>query len=115
MRQEEYLKLHELLCYQARALSARKGHDYSGQADTLANLKRTAALGITSAPLGTLVRLGDKISRLVSLLRPGFEAQVTDETILDTHLDAINYCTLSYALLVDEGKVAMPSEESDEA
>lgn len=108
MEPERYLELHELMCDRARSLSERKGHDYSGEEDTLANLKRTEALGITSAPEGVLVRLGDKLSRLVELLQA--DPEVSDESRLDTVLDTINYANLLAALMVERGEMSIPPE-----
>jgi len=108
MKRDTYLKLHEMICHDARGLSARKGHDYSGDTDTLANLKRTEALEITSAPKGVLVRLGDKLSRAIELLDK--EAQVEDEKLLDTIEDGINYWILLAALLQEQGRVDVPPE-----
>lgn len=66
-----------------RQMRADKGHDYSGAADTLDNLREFGSLGI-------LVRIGDKFKRLKH-----FYSQKTlrtaDEKIIDTMDDLINY------------------------
>jgi len=101
MNIKELLELHNIMCDAARTLSKAKGADYSGSDDTLANLKRTEAMGIVPAIRGVLVRMCDKLSRLSQLTLPGAEAQVKDESIRDTLLDVINYAVLAQALRVD--------------
>lgn len=103
MTLKEYLTVQDSIFARAHDISKRKGHDYSGKADTLANLKRTAALGITSAERGVLVRMGDKLSRLVTLI-DGEPGQVKDESIQDTILDMVNYSCLLSALLQEKTK-----------
>jgi len=67
-------------------LLQKKGNDYAGAEDCLANLRRFGLLGI-------IVRLSDKISRLENLAKGG-ELQVKDESIADTLTDIANYCYL---------------------
>lgn len=77
------------------ALAKRKNHDYAGDDDPLANFRECEKIGI-SVPQGIMVRLTDKIARLQRLLTT--EAAVTDETVHDTIMDAINYLAiLDYA------------------
>ena len=69
-------------------LLKRKGHDYAGQQDALANLKRFGALGI-------IVRLSDKFSRLENLYKTkSCGVVVKDESLVDTIRDARNYLFL---------------------
>ena len=55
----------------------------------------------TYGPIGVLVRLGDKISRLLSVTKSGINL-VKDEKIRDTLLDLHNYSAMAIMLL-DEG------------
>lgn len=96
-----WLALHRELCDEARALSERKGHDYSGVADTLKNLKVSAAFGHVSPEHGVLVRIGDKVARLWELTAAGAHGQVKDESVRDTVLDLLNYACLLCALIQD--------------
>lgn len=87
------------------ALIEKKGHDYNRQqqndGDTLFNLKVAALLGIVPTPeRGILVRLSDKFMRLISLMQPGVEPSVSNESVRDTVRDFHNY--LDYALLLWE-------------
>jgi hypothetical protein len=78
------------------ALIDKKGADYNRDqqmsGDTLFNLRVAEILNITpSAEEGILVRLSDKFMRLISLTKPGREAAVKDESVLDTIVDIHNY------------------------
>ena len=110
-----YLEIHESLCQEARALSARKGHDYSGEEDTLRNLKACELLGLCPAEEGVLLRMQDKMSRLITLLPnattprqsathtpPMVTAPMVTESIKDTILDLLNYCVLLWALMYEQ-------------
>lgn len=58
-----------------------------------------------------VVRISDKLSRLVSLLKNG-EAQVNDESLLDTIGDAVTYLVMLVAeLLVEPGDAGKTEEE----
>ena len=78
------------------SLIDRKGADYNRDqqqaGDTLFNLRVAEVLGIVpSAEEGILVRLSDKFMRLISLAKPGRDAAVSDESVLDTIADIHNY------------------------
>lgn len=78
------------------SLIDRKGADYNrdqqAAGDTLFNLRVAEVLGIVpSTEEGILVRLSDKFMRLISLAKPGRDAAVSDESVLDTIADIHNY------------------------
>tara|TARA_B100000029_G_C16809468_1_gene679868 strand:+ start:214 stop:486 length:273 start_codon:yes stop_codon:yes gene_type:complete len=52
----------------------------------------------TYGPIGTIVRIGDKISRLISVTKNGINL-VKDEKIRDTLLDLHNYSAMAILLL----------------
>lgn len=68
-------------------LQDKKGQDYGEDQNGLKNLERRGVQGV-------LMRMGDKMSRLESLLAPDRIAQVSDESVDDTCLDLSNYCKL---------------------
>lgn len=78
-------------------LLKRKGADYNRDqqeaGDTLFNLRVAELLGVVgTTEQGILVRLSDKLMRLISLTKSaGIEAQVKDESVLDTIEDVHNY------------------------
>lgn len=77
------------------ALIRHKGADYNRdqqEGDTLFNLRVCEIMGVVgSTEEGILVRLSDKFMRLISLTKPGREAAVKDESVLDTIRDIHNY------------------------
>lgn len=92
----ELYALHAKLCSEAFDVMKRKNHDYSA-GDPLSNFFLSEALGTCTAANGIINRLGDKLSRLVSVLGKG-EAQVKDESVDDTIVDIINYAVLLRAV-----------------
>lgn len=93
---DEVLKFREERFTSSMDLIKRKGADYNRDqqeaGDTLFNLKVCEILGIVpSTEEGILVRLSDKLMRLISLTKPGREAAVKDESVLDTINDIHNY------------------------
>lgn len=102
---EQVVEFKERLHRDSTALIQSKGHDYSrkqqGTGDTLFNLRVAEILGIVpTAEQGILVRLSDKLMRLISLMSPGVTAQVKNESLRDTVMDIYNYA--AYALLLWE-------------
>lgn len=107
---QEVLEYRKRLNDDAVALIEKKGHDYArayqeNGGDTLFNLRVAEILKIVpTAESGVLVRLSDKFMRLVSLMAPGVEASVSDESLRDTVMDIHNYS--SYALQLWEERKA---------
>jgi len=101
---EELLELHSKLCQQARSLMEAKNHDYSGgrdKSDPFLNFTRVEKLGITDTKTGFMVRMTDKISRLITFIHNG-TFHTKDEALLDTILDLINYSILLYSYAQNE-------------
>lgn len=97
------LTLHTRITAAARDLMLRKNHDYtSGSVDPLANFRYAELLNV---PLrrGILIRIFDKIKRLVTFIEVGI-ALVCTEKVEDTVIDAINYLVLwLYSYQEDKG------------
>ena len=74
----------------------RKNHDYtSSGTDPFDNFNAVEQLGICSSETGILVRMTDKIKRIISLLEKGEGgAMVKDESIEDTMVDLANYAII---------------------
>lgn len=81
----------------ARAIVGPKRTDYSGQTDPYANFRKSVQLGVEPWR-GALVRLTDKISRIVSIMEHGGTGSVKDEALIDTFADALNYVAISGGL-----------------
>jgi hypothetical protein len=84
-REEQMIKVHE----EAFSLFQKKNKDYG---DAFAKY----------GPVGVLIRMGDKISRLQSVSKSGI-VLVNDEKIRDTLIDLHNYAAMG-VMLLDEGK-----------
>jgi|GEM_PF-1796421 len=81
---------------QCLAISRRKNADYATDSDPLANFRACQQFGVPLTK-GIMVRLSDKFARIGNLLDR--EAQVKDEAIADSIMDAIDYLAiLLYAL-----------------
>ena len=99
MNRSRLLAMHRELCEEARGLSERKNHDYSGGKDDslpFLNFTRCESMGICKTEAGILVRMTDKMSRLSTFVTTG-EFKVKDEALRDTILDMINYAIILYA------------------
>ncbi len=99
MNREDLLAMHGKLCQEARALMEAKNHDYSGgkdSSDPFLNFTRVERLGITDTKTGFMVRMTDKLSRLITFVHNG-SFKTKDEALKDTILDLINYCILLYS------------------
>ena len=104
MNRDELLNIHDKLCASAWSLMKRKNHDYSGGEDdqqAFLNFTRVESLGITDTTTGFLVRMTDKISRLITFSKNG-KFEVADEALKDTIIDLINYSILLYAYNTDK-------------
>lgn len=107
---EAVKKFRQEMFESSMALVEKKGADYNREqqlaGDTLFNLKVAEVLGIVpTAERGILVRLSDKFMRLISLMQPGVEAEVKDESVRDTVRDVHNY--IDYALMIWEERRAV--------
>jgi len=95
------LNLHRELTEEARSLSERKNHDYSGGKDSthpFLNFTRCESMGVCATEAGIMVRLTDKMSRLSTFITTG-SFKVKDEALRDTILDVINYVIILYAYI----------------
>lgn len=93
---EEVLKYRAEMFEKSSSLIKKKGADYNrdqqNSGDTLYNLRVCEILGIVpSTEEGILVRLSDKLMRLISLTKPGRKAAVSNESVEDTIADIHNY------------------------
>lgn len=77
----------------------RKNSDYANENDPLYNFNFCQRVGVAPAR-GILVRLTDKLSRISNLLDR--EAQVKDESIIDSIEDAINYLAILKEVVIDD-------------
>lgn len=78
----------------------RKNKDYGGKdSDPYANFRKSTVVGV-SVEKGILVRMLDKISRISTLLEN--EVMVSDEKIIDTCDDLINYTAILKSYILEQ-------------
>lgn len=80
-----------------------KAHDYSGSQDCNRNIKACEVMGICSAETGLLIRMQDKLQRLVTLSTA--KAKVTTESKEDTLGDLRNYAAIYIHLMRDANAI----------
>lgn len=103
MTAEEALRYQKELFDDCIEIVQRKRVDYSGGDDPFRNFRSSEVLTGVPTWQGVLVRLGDKFSRLRSILERGGAIMVKDETLRDTICDTVNYiCILG--CLIEEMK-----------
>lgn len=111
MNTEELLKYHSELCTKARQIMAAKNHDYSGASGMtpFANFEVAEKLSITSTEAGFLLRITDKLMRLITFVNSG-ELKVKESTE-DACLDVINYMILMAAYLKQKELLRPPKTD----
>lgn len=100
---DKLFRLHREMSAKALAVMEAKNADYtnSNASDPLANFRIAVAQGhVKSAAASVFVRLGDKFTRISTLLQN--PAKVKSESIYDTIEDAQNYLVLLRFALEEE-------------
>lgn len=113
---EELFKLHDSLCFKAKATMVEKNHDYStghSEGDVFANFRNSPAYADVEPEQGILLRIGDKIARVKTWLKAG-TLLVKDEGLDNVFQDMINY-TILLAGMIEEKKKNQASTSSVEA
>lgn len=72
-------------------LMKKKNKDYATATDAFANFRLSEMVGV-SPERAILVRVADKLARISNLL--GKENDVTDESMMDTIVDILNYLAI---------------------
>lgn len=80
---------------------ASKNQDYAKDEDAFANFKMASLVGVDDRS-AVLVRISDKLARVVNLLDK--ENVVKDETIEDTIVDCINYLAILLCMIEERKK-----------
>lgn len=107
---EEYIQFHKEFCDKMVEVTRRKNADYAGHGnnDPFANFRVVENINITSAEIGFLTRMTDKLSRITTFVHKG-ELLVKDESVEDTLLDLANYSALLAGYIRDKKEKAMGS------
>ena len=85
-----------------RELMMKKSADYSGAQDCNKNIKACEVMGITDKYTGLLIRMFDKMQRIVTLSKQ--DAQVVDESKKDTLHDLRNYAAIYIDLMEEDAE-----------
>ncbi len=103
MNRDQLIEHHEELCEEARSLMRIKNHDYAGKdAETpWMNFQRSEIMGLCKTEQAFMVRILDKISRLITYTTSG-ELKVKGEGVKDSIVDIINYMVLFSAFIDDK-------------
>jgi hypothetical protein len=105
---DELLALHDKLCAEAKEIMKVKNQDYTaGSGDPFANFRGASMFGIEPEQ-GLILRMQDKLMRVVSFIKLG-ELAVPDEGILDIGHDLINYSILLTGLMLERKESAAVS------
>lgn len=91
---QRFEEAHRRFTEEALQIALRKNHDYANPNATslgvFGNLAWCEASGLCPTEDGLLIRLQDKMARLVTVHRKG-SSEVKDESLRDTRLDMVNY------------------------
>lgn len=101
---ERVLQFHKAFCHAAYEICRVKNHDYAGASgqSPFRNFQSVEFMGLATTELGFVVRILDKVNRLVTFVKDG-KLKVADESTQDALLDIINYCVLLAAYIKAKG------------
>lgn len=103
MTKKQFLAYHKTQCKRMNDILVKKNSDYTGGSmDPFFNFKQVEMIGLTTAEIGIMTRVMDKISRVSALLK-GNKRKVKDEGLEDTLLDCANYLII-LAGMINENK-----------
>lgn len=100
MTRQQLFELHTNICMEALELMKKKNNDYANGVDPFLNFRRAEYLGFSTAELGVLIRMTDKMSRISTYLNKG-ELSLQNESVQDAIVDIINYSVILAGLLKD--------------
>lgn len=97
------LEIHSMLCHHVHDTYVKKNADYG---DSFSQLRQRY-------PNFVCMRLFDKLNRLDTILKPGHELQVSDETIEDTLLDIANYAIMEVTERIAQKDLKQEEQEDE--
>jgi len=103
--------VHSLVEFQRESLdlTAKKNADYTAKGEALANFRACEKLDLCDTGTGILVRMLDKMMRLISFAKLG-EFQVKAESVHDTCMDLSNYAHIFDVYCKEKAEGAEPPE-----
>lgn len=109
MNRDELIEYHERVCEEARELMRVKNHDYAGKntSSPWMNFERSEIMGLCKTEQAFMVRILDKVSRLITFIDAG-ELAVKGEGVHDSIVDIINYMVLFSAFCKEKEEREIP-------
>jgi len=89
----------DMLMIEAGEIIEKKNRAYACTVDPLRNFMLAERAGICKAEVGLLIRVQDKLARLMNYVEQGHEC-LGEEGYRDSLLDIINYMVLMHALII---------------
>lgn len=105
MSSEDHTEPYTKIIAEAVDLHLRKAKDYGTNEDPYANIRAATAAGVQPW-VGVLIRMNDKMIRLMSIAKKGYAA---NESARDSGLDLINYAAFM-VMLLDEQSNPRPGQ-----
>jgi len=102
LSQQTMLQYYQEITQKMYDIIKTKNQDYAGAGEAFTNFNQIELItkGVVSREFGTIVRMTDKLSRVVRLLQN--TNQVLDEKIEDTLMDLANYSILLILMLKEK-------------
>jgi len=95
-----------------------KRYDYSGEVDPYKNFRLSVGVGVEPWR-GALVRMLDKVSRLIRFAELSGHVRVKEESLVDTVADLINYACITLGLIIEslphEDRISLLARFAEEA
>lgn len=98
-----FMNLYDETLSEARDIVKAKNVDYGATDDVLSNFKRTAGCVGVSPVEGVLIRIEDKLGRILNFSKKQ-KFEIKDESVKDTVRDVINYILLMQGLILERDK-----------
>lgn len=111
VNKKEYLEFHQKFCQQMILITEKKNADYTGTSmSAFSNFEIAEKLGICSTEQGFMIRISDKIARIISFIQKG-ELLVKEESVGDTLLDLANYAALLAGYIESKKRNSMNAKQ----
>ena len=100
MNNKQLVEHQKLLFEKALEILSKKRQDYASDEDPFRNFRNSTMMGVEPWR-GAGIRLMDKLSRFVNLASKGGIGAVSNESIEDTIVDALNYLVIMEQLWLE--------------
>ena len=109
---DRLLRCHDMLSVEAKQIMAEKNRAYANEEDPFRNFLMCERAGVASAEVGLLVRIQDKLSRLITFANSGSKL-LGNESYRDSITDIINYLVLFHGLQIWRNEQPKPEDEPE--